>query len=80
MTSSDLAQMGSSLALDVVQAALSLAVKRFKDGPAAVTDAEIERAAQLFNIGPDDADQVMLIYELLVAFGAGVANSTRNPA
>lgn len=78
MTGSDLAETGSSLALDVVQAALSLAVKRFKEGHSAVTDVEIEQAAKLFNVGPEDADQVLLIYELLVAFGSGVANTARD--
>ena len=59
----------SSLALDVMQAALSLAVKRFTEGPSAVTEADIERAAELFDVGLDDADQIMLMYEMLVAFG-----------
>lgn len=42
------------------------------DGKA--TDAEIG----LFNVDPEDADQVLQIYELLVAFGNGVANTARN--
>lgn len=67
--------MGSSLALDVMQAALSLAVKRFTEGPSTVTEAEIERAAELFEVGADDADQIMLMYEMLVAFGNSVAAS-----
>ena len=62
----------SSLALDVMQAALSLAVKRMQEGPAAVTDAEIERAAELFDVGPEYADQIMLVYEMLVAFGESI--------
>lgn len=41
----------STLALDVMQAALSLAVKRMLEGPEAVTDAKIERAAELFKVG-----------------------------
>ena len=73
MTDTDLASMGSGLALDVVQAALSLAVKHFKEGQFPVTDIEIGQAACLFNVGPNDADQVLLIYELLVAFGDSVA-------
>ncbi len=63
----------STLALDVMQAALSLAVKRMQEGPAAVTDAEIERAAELFEVGADDADQIMMMYEMLVAFGESIS-------
>ena len=65
----------SNLALDVMQAALSLAVKRFTEPAHQISDADIERAAELFDVGPDDADQIMLIYNLLVAFGASVAVS-----
>ena len=61
-----------TLALDVMQAALSLAVRRFTEGPSAVTEAEIERAADLFDVSPDEADQIMLIYDLLVAFGTSL--------
>ena len=72
MTAPDLDK--STLALDVMQAALSLAVKRFTEGKAtAVTEVEIERAAELFGVGPHEADQIMLIYELLVAFGNSLA-------
>jgi hypothetical protein len=62
----------STLALDVLQAALSLAVKRFQEGAQAVTDAEIEKAAELFGVAEDDADQIMLVFNLLVAFGDSV--------
>lgn len=61
-----------TLALDVMQAALSLAMKRMLEGPEAVTDAEIERAAELFEVDPEYADQIMLVYEMLVAFGDSV--------
>ena len=69
----------SNLALDVMQAALSLAVKRFTEGEDAVTEIQIERAAELFGVGEDDADQIMLVFDLLVAFGnslAGLAKVT----
>ena len=62
----------STLALDVMQAALSLAVKRMLEGPEAVTDAEIERAAELFEVDPEYADQIMLVYEMLVAFADSI--------
>ena len=62
----------SALALDVMQAALSLAVKRMLEGPEAVTDAEIERAAELFEVDPDYSDQIMLVYEMLVAFADSI--------
>jgi hypothetical protein len=65
----------STLALDVLQAALSLAVLRFQKGPEAVTEAEIEKAAELFDVGEDEADQVMIVYEMLVAFGESIATS-----
>ena len=62
----------STLALDVMQAALSLTVKRMQEGAEAVTDVEIERAAELFDVGPEHADQIMLVYEMLVAFGDSI--------
>ena len=76
MTAPDL-DKSTTLALDVMQAALSLAVKRFTEGPSTVTEAEIERAAELFDVGPDEADQIMLLFDLLVAFGDAVSASCR---
>jgi hypothetical protein len=69
----------STLALDVLQAALSLAVKRFREGSQAVTDAEIERAAELFGVNDEDADQIMLVFDLLVAFGESITMTNRMP-
>lgn len=68
---------GPNLALDVMQAALSLAVKRFTEPARQISDADIERAAEQFDVSPDDADQIMLIYDMLVAFGNSVAASTK---
>lgn len=76
-----MSDISSNLALDVMQAALSLAVKRFTEPAQQISDADIERAAELFDVGSDDADQIMLIYDLLVAFGASVvASATREEA
>ena len=63
----------STLALDVMQAALSLAVKHFAEG-ARITDTDIERAAELFGVGAEDADQILLIHGMLIAFGNSVAS------
>jgi hypothetical protein len=62
-----------TLALDVLQAALSLAVKRFQQSAQSVTDAEIEKEAESFGVGEEDADQIMLVFDLLVAFGECVS-------
>lgn len=70
----------STLALDVLQAALSLAVKRMMEGPEAVTDAEIERAAVLFEVPEDEADQILVMYEMLIAFGESVKAAASLPA
>jgi hypothetical protein len=68
-------EVRNALALDVLQAALSLAVLRFQKGPDAVTEAEIEKAAQLFDVGEDGADPVMIVYEMPVAFGDSISTS-----
>jgi hypothetical protein len=69
----------TTLALDVLQSALSLAVKRFREGSQAVTDAEIEKAAELFGVNDEDADQIMLVFDLLVAFGESITMTNRVP-
>ena len=68
---------GSNLALDVMKAALSLAVKRFTEGENTVTEVEIERAAVWVGVGEDDTDQIMLVFDLLIAFGNSLTGKAK---